>query len=262
MDIRRSAGVRLERVSGEEISAQLPALAGSFAGGWVYGAAAHVNTPTAACRFLVSQFVQCGGRFLPGVARDFRIENGRVTGVRLGDQTIECDEVIICAGIWSTSLLAKLGLKVSMVAERGYSVEVPGERLGLRQPLCLAEHSVVMTPLGDVVRLAGTAEFSPVRSPPNYRRAEILFEHAVTAFPTLKRGTASPWMGARPSTPDSLPIIGRHPRLENVVVATGHGHLGLTLAPVTGQIVGDLLNGQSGRDLEPFAPGRFERFVV
>ena len=108
------------------------------------------------------------------------------------------------------------------------------------------------------LRVGGAAEFAGLTAPPNYRRSQALVDLAKRYLPGLDETDGTPWMGHRPTTPDSLPAIGRSPRREDVFYACGHGHLGLTLGPTTGILVADLLAGRTPAvDLAPYAVDRF-----
>ena len=110
----------------------------------------------------------------------------------------------------------------------------------------------------DGLRLAGTAEFAALETPPDYRRARVLIEHARRYLPDLECEEATEWMGQRPMMADSLPVIGPSPSHPQVLYAFGHGHYGLTQGPTTGRIIADLVSGADpGLDLEPY---RFDRF--
>ena len=108
------------------------------------------------------------------------------------------------------------------------------------------------------IRLAGTVEFGGLRLAPDWRRADILAELAKPFVPELRTDGAERWMGYRPSMPDSLPVIGRSPHKKNVFLAFGHGHLGLTMGAVTGQVIAALARGDRLEfDLLPFRTDRF-----
>jgi glycine/D-amino acid oxidase-like deaminating enzyme len=115
-----------------------------------------------------------------------------------------------------------------------------------------------LTPMEHGVRISGTVEFAPAGAPMNERRARSLLTHAKRMYPGLNGDGATLWMGSRPSTPDSLPVIGRASRARNVIYAFGHGHTGLTGAPVTAEIVAALATGSNPPiDPAPFRPTRF-----
>ena len=133
-----------------------------------------------------------------------------------------------------------LGSRVPLDTERGYHVMMENN-IDLRVPLLCADHKFSMTPMTDGIRLGGTVEFAGLEAPPNPKRWEIMAQRSRALLPGLKSEMRSTWMGFRPSMPDSLPVIGPSPRHANVYYAFGHGHLGLTLAAVTGRIVADMI---------------------
>ena len=101
-----------------------------------------------------------------------------------------------------------------------------------------------MTPLEEGLRLAGTAEFARLDAKPDYRRAQVLLQHAKRYFPGLNDASVEEWMGQRPMTSDSVPVISTSPRHDNVFYAFGHGHYGLTQGPTTGRLIVDLVRGE------------------
>ena len=127
----------------------------------------------------------------------------------------------------------------------------------MRQPLLLAERRVAVTPMRTGLRLTAMAEFASPDAPPDHERAWRTIAGAEDMLPGATARVATRWVGSRPSTPDGRPLIGRAPRAGNVLLAYGHGHLGMTLAAVTGELIADLAAGRSPRlDLAPFAPNR------
>ncbi len=110
----------------------------------------------------------------------------------------------------------------------------------------------------DGLRAAGTVEIASPDAPGNPRRAEQIKKLLLTAIPSVNATGARTWMGARPATPDTVPIIGMVPSYPNVLTATGHGHLGLSMAAVTARIIGELVtHGRSTLDVAALSPGRF-----
>jgi D-amino-acid dehydrogenase len=110
----------------------------------------------------------------------------------------------------------------------------------------------------DGLRIAGSVELAGLDAPPNYARADVLLDKAGRLLPGLQGDAVSRWMGHRPSLPDSLPVIGRAPRATNAWLAFGHGHVGLTAAAPTGEIIADLIAGRAPfMNIAPFAPQRF-----
>ena len=151
-----------------------------------------------------------------------------------------------------------LGDDAPLDTERGYHVMMENS-IDLRLPLLFADHKFSVTPMTDGIRLGGTVEFAGLEAPPNPKRWEIMAQRSRAVLPGLKPEMRSTWMGFRPSMPDSLPVIGPSPRHPNVYYAFGHGHLGLTLAAVTGRMIADMV-ANSGRLVVEPTPYRITRF--
>ena len=143
-------------------------------------------------------------------------------------------------------------------SERGYNTTLPDPGIQLRAEVIFAERKFVATPLAPGLRIGGAAEFAGLEAPPNYARCDALLSLAARYLPGLRADGGTQWMGHRPTTPDSLPVIGRSPRRRDVFYAFGHGHTGLTLGPTTGRLIAGLVAGRpSPLDLAPFAIERF-----
>jgi D-amino-acid dehydrogenase len=173
-------------------------------------------------------------------------------GVRAGD--VRAGHAVLAAGVWSGRLAASLGAGLPLVAGQGYSVDYEPSRL--RIPLYLYDARTVANPMASRLRLTGGLVLGRGDGGDPRRVAAIRRVAAaaigVTAKPQLE------WSGLRPCTPDGLPIIGRHPRAERVVLATGHGMLGVTLGPLTGRLVADLIARRAAHPALPrLSPDRF-----
>ena len=185
--------------------------------------------------------------------------NGVAVRTAGGDH--RADAVVVAAGVWSRELVAPLGLGLPLLPGKGYSFALRPTPLPERV-LYLEDARVMLTPMGDRLRVAGTMEFDGTTDRFNPRRIEAI----VRAIRPLLRDDVDldrreeAWVGPRPMTPDGLPFIGPVPGHPRVVVAAGHNMLGLTLAAVTGRAVAALvMDGDPGIDFTPFAPGRFGR---
>ena len=125
-------------------------------------------------------------------------------------------------------------------------------------PLYSGDYSFAITPLDIGLRFAGTVELGGLDLPPNPARNDVLIRHGSRMFGALNETGRSDWMGFRPSMPDSKPVIDRGRRFKNTFYAFGHGHIGLTLGPITGKLIADLVSERKpGVDLAPFAVDRF-----
>ena len=194
--------------------------------------------------------------------------NEPVTAVQPGEKSatvttatgrrIEADRVVLAAGVWSGRLSAPIDGPVPLEAKRGYHSMVANPGLQLNHPVQSSSRFFVMTPMAEGLRIAGTAEFASIDAEPDYRRARVLLKHLSHYVPGVRIDGVTEWMGRRPMTPDSLPVIGPSPSRRSVVYAFGHGHYGLTQGPTTGRIVADLVFGRDpGIDLAPY---RYDRF--
>lgn len=187
------------------------------------------------------------------------VRRGRAAGVVLHSrQEIEADLVVLAAGAWTPRLCEPLGLRLPIQPATGYSCTVRAPEGAPALPVMLDEAHVVVLPLGDRVRFAGTLELAGFRTAPDPVRygAVVRAGRAALRTPTPPDGQA--WFGFRPLMADDLPAIGWVPGVDGVVVAAGHGTLGLTQSPSTGRLVAELAAGKPpSLPLEPFRPDRF-----
>ena len=175
-----------------------------------------------------------------------------------GGRKISAEKVVVCAGAWSHRLARTVGDRIPLETERGYNTTLPVESFDLRMQLTFGGHGFVVSKLSSGIRVGGAVEFAGLAMPPNFQRADALLGKAKDFLPELRIEDGSQWMGFRPSLPDTLPVIGRSKRSDNVVYAFGHGHLGLTQSAGTAALVGQLIEGEeTSIDLTPFRPDRF-----
>ena len=193
---------------------------------------------------------------------DILVENDRFRGVRLySGERIEADTLVLAAGIWSTKLAASLGLDIPMQAGKGYHKNIRKPSPCINVASVLAEKHVAVTPMGDVLRLSGTVEFSGINDRLVRRRLDMLSDAARLYFDGLDQcQTVSEWCGLRPCTADGLPVVGWAPRPAGVFIATGHARMGLTLGPITGRLASEcILDGRPSIDITPLRVDRFGR---
>lgn len=253
---RREQGVNLEFLSAEQVGELEPNLSGFHVGGVFYPDTRFTVSPIELSRCYAQHFIANGGVILQDAVQAVVPGDDDVV-VRLSDRAVKYDQIVVCAGVASKSILASLGVKVPLVSERGYHLTLDTGAKSLSRPVGWLDKSVFLTPMDGGVRLAGTAEFAAVDAPLNPERTDVMLEHARVMLgddPLIK----STWVGSRPSTPDSLPVIGplaQHPR---ITVGFGHGHLGLTLGAATGKLITESIQGRQGSvDLKPFSAARF-----
>jgi D-amino-acid dehydrogenase len=256
-ELREENAGEVEIVDAARIHDIEPALAGEYRYGFFLRDNGHVRSPWRVVDTLARHFVANGGAIVRADVARVDAADGRIALVT-SEGAMGADCIVIAAGAASPHLVRGLGVTVPIAPERGYHIEIPDAKVNLRVPVTDADGKFVAAPMEGGIRLAGTSEFRRADAPPNWGRAEALARLAPRMLPGIDVSNHSKWMGTRPSTPDSLPVIGRAPREPRVLLAYGHGHFGLMAAPATGQAIADLIAGRTPRiDLSPFRPDRF-----
>ena len=191
----------------------------------------------------------------------WRSEGGRITGVQTTAGDLTADEYVLAGGSWSPSMVAGLDIRLPMQAGKGYSLTIEQPRFQLRKSLILTERRVAVTPMGGTLRFGGTMEISGHDDRVRPERIEQIVAAAQAFFPDFTAqdfAGIKPWFGYRPVSPDGLPYLGRFRSHNNLTAACGHAMLGVTLAPVTGQLVADVLGGRTPSiDLSMLKPDRY-----
>ncbi|MCZ4280765.1 FAD-binding oxidoreductase [Kiloniella laminariae] len=259
-DLTRRNGVTLQSLNQKEIHEREPALgpqayAGVYTPDW-----GHFANPGDLVHGLARLFQENRGNHLQGEVESFEIKDNKPVSVRTRDgQRIEFDQLIIAAGAWSARLSAKLGDKFPLDTERGYNTTLPNPDAELNNMVVFAEDKFVATPMNIGLRVGGAVEFAGIEAEPNYARCDTLLQLAKGYLPTLNGEGGTRWMGRRPSTPDSLPVISPSRHHDNVHYAFGHGHLGITGGAVTGRTIANMIAGRPGTfDPKPFHINRFD----
>ena len=191
---------------------------------------------------------------------DLILEGPRVVGLQSKGRTLPADAFVLCLGSFGRDLLRRVGVVLPTYPIKGYSISAPVLNVSACPSLSVSdeEKRVVISPLGDVLRAGGTAEFSGFSTDLNNVRLAAIRRAVETLFPmAADYDAAVPWTGLRPVTPDSRPVIGLG-GLENLVFNTGHGALGWTMAAGSAQMVADLIAGRAPEiDPAPYSPDRF-----
>ena len=192
----------------------------------------------------------------------FENKHGNITKVITQKAVYNTDTVVIASGSWSRELAAKLKVKIPLVAGRGYSVTLEDSPYKINHPVVLVEGRVALTPMdGNKIRFGGTMEITSTQTPPKMSRVKGVLQAVEKYFPEFKVPMPSVdkvWYGYRPCSADGLPYIGRTKQWKNVIMATGHSMLGLSLGAGTGKLVSEIVNEQKySMDIAPFNPDRF-----
>ena len=261
--LRAQHGVRQELLSPADVAQLEPALAPLGRHGMFFADAMHIDSPALLMQRMATAAQQHGVQHLRARALHLKADGA---GVRLdvratddGPRSVRARRVVIAAGAHSLALAREAGEPVPLDTERGYHVEYALGAVPIRRPVCPVERGIYATPMTGRLRVAGTVEFGGVARPANPKRWALLDRGARELFASLPR-PSSQWLGFRPSMPDSLPVIGWARGTPNVMLAFGHGHLGLTLAAVTAELVSAELGGKAdARALAPYSPRRWSR---
>jgi D-amino-acid dehydrogenase len=258
---------RFQNLTPAELREVVPAVGPRVVGGLMCPDDQHVD-PSALVDGLAAACRERGVRLVTGAtALTVRTTDRGLPVVETTRGAVHGDAVVVAAGIGTRALLAASGVRVALRAGKGYGVDYAAAPVDLPTCAYLAEHRVAVTPLGSRLRLAGTMAFGDETLRVSPRRIDSVVSpagHYFEGWPDNPRGGRVAWSGLRPMTPDGLPLIGRLPGQDRVLLATGHAMLGVTLGPVTGSLVADLVQGRISDlgMLSAFRPGRFTRGAI
>ena len=251
-------GLPARYVTGDQIRDIDPAIPASVTCGFHKPEERFVRSPIELTRKVVGAFAAAGGAVVHDEAVRLETRAGFCPRVRCRNESYEADQVVIAAGAWSPRLAAQLGIGILVIPERGYHAMLPRAGVDLKTAVHYGDRLISITPMTGGLRVSSGAELADVDAAPNWDRRDVIIEGAKMLYPDLDDSRATRWMGPRPSTPDTLPIIGAHPEHRDVLFATGHGTLGLTLSAITAEIIGDLaVDRVPNFDLAPYRPDRF-----
>ena len=242
----------------EEARALVPALVGPVAGAILFDQEAHCE-PASFVGAVAAAASEAGARLRVGTeALQLRTLRRKINSVESTAGSLSCGHVVLAAGVWSGELARQVGVFVPLEGGKGYHVEVPLDERAPAMPVFLQEARVIVTPLPGRLRLAGTLELSGLDDRVDRIRLEAVVRAARRALDLGEPRVTRVWRGLRPCTPDGLPIVGRAAEVDNLVLATGHAMLGLTLAPLTGMHVAEIVSGREpADDLTMLRPDRF-----
>jgi len=252
-------GIRAEPLDGDALRQIYPEIAPSVTRGLLIPGNPYTVNPQRLVRTLGTLLVAAGGEIIAERAMKI-IPRGGAAGylimTNISNRTAQ--KLVVATGAWTRELLDPLGIKVALETERGYHAMMPSPNIKLAIPMSIKNRGFGLTSMEHGLRAGGTVEIGGLRAAPDERRAMLLVTHAKRIFPTLQTGEPSYWMGHRPSTPDSLPVLGAAPGQPGLFLAFGHGHFGMTGGPPSGRLVAQLINGTTpGIDPAPYSCTRF-----
>jgi D-amino-acid dehydrogenase len=255
---QREFGVAFRALDPQTLAQAEPSLAPVLAGGLHWTQPTTVSDPQALAAAYLRHYESLGGHFLQGEATTLEAA-GSHWRIHTAQGPIEATDAVIALGPWADVVTRRLGYDLPLAVKRGYHMHYRSAGgATLSRPVVDSENGYCLTPMVGGIRLTTGAEFArrdAIRTPVQLERAEPI---ARKLFPLAERLDDEPWMGARPCTPDMLPIIGRAPRHGNLWFAFGHAHQGFTLGPVTGRLIAEMLVGEPPLvDPAPYRPDRF-----
>ncbi len=213
--------------------------------------------PGAYIAALAAEAEKLGAVFRQAEVVDFELTDGSVSAVVTGDGTLPCSKVVLATGVWSKPLARKLGLSVPLETERGYHMEFVLPENGPSTPLMVTTGKFVATPMEGRLRCAGIVEFGGLEAGPSEAPIALLKRKVRESFPNLTFESEKTWLGHRPASSDSLPLIGEIGKT-GVLAGFGHHHIGLTAGPKTGRILAGLITkDRTNIDLGVYDPMRF-----
>lgn len=259
--LRRITGLEWQELDEQSLRTREPTLSPHYRFGVLAQAGAHCTDPSGYVSALVSEAVKHGARLVRTQATSFRLKGDRLEAIKTDQGDIICDRAVVAAGVWSKALARIAGDRIPLESERGYHGVIGAPVIGPAHPVMPSDGKMANTPTAHGLRLAGQVELATVDTPPNWKRVDILLDHARRTYTGLletRDVVVDRWMGHRPSTPDGRPVIGRASGSKDVIYAFGHGHVGFASGPISGRLAADLVSGKPPeRDLEPFSPQRF-----
>jgi D-amino-acid dehydrogenase len=256
-EVRQSLGAKMIRLSQGELRELEPDLAPEFEAALAVVDQGRATNPGRVGQVLTEKLMRMGGEVIradvKGLARA-----GEGWRVETSAGAYESAKVVVTAGAWSARLLAPLGLKLPLQAERGYHVMFPETEARLRNSVMDTDAKIVASTMEMGLRAAGTAEFGDADAPPDPARAAAVERALRRLVPGIGAGRVETWMGVRPSFPDSLPVIGEMPGLKGLYGGFGHSHWGFMMAPKTGAMLADLVTeARVNMDLSAYSAARF-----
>ncbi len=258
-DLRERHGFRHRFLTTEELRAVEPALSGPITCGVLLEGWLQFSDPGVVRQRLIDFFVANGGLLRTGSVDRIETQGGKAVAVQLADgERLPVQRLVVCAGAWSGRLARDLGLRVPVAALQGYHYHAPQPGVTLNHAVLYANGGFVLTPMETGLRIGGTIEVAGQDPQPNFARADLIVRKASQVLPGLKLEGGTYWMGPRPFMPDTLPVIDRARHHDNVVLAFGHGQVGMTLGATTAKLVSDLVAGRTpSMDLTPYRATRF-----
>ncbi|MED4205409.1 NAD(P)/FAD-dependent oxidoreductase [Neobacillus mesonae] len=248
-------------LSGDEVRELEPDLSKRIVGGILLENQRHVR-PESLAKALMNKLTSLGVQLrsnteVTGIER----QDDKILAVMCRQERIEADQFVLTAGAWSGSLAKQLGYSLPMQAGKGYSITFSNPNVNISHPIYLGDSKAGVSPFQGAIRIGGTMELSGINTNLDKNRIQGI-RQSVSKYLTdeLHGESEMEWTGMRPMTPDGLPVLGKIPYWNNAFVATGHGMVGVAMAPASGKIMADLIcSGETEFDIQSFSTSRFQK---
>ena len=259
-DLRRAHGFEIEELDGAEFSERDPMYPDQFAKVACYKNHGRISDPGAYLGALLEHFQSEGGQMVAAQIEDIEMQDGHCRALITDQGRISGDHLILAMGAWSGPVAKKLGIKkIALESERCYHIELHAPSMMPKHPMMVAAGKFVVTPMDGRIRCAGVVEFASDDAPAQEAPIALVKRQVKALFPDLTYDHLTEWMGRRPATSDSLPVIGPATTCSNAHIAFGHQHVGLTGGPKTGRLIADMVsNTPTNADLSAFDPARYQ----
>ena len=254
--LRKKHGFKLIEVEQEELRSLVPGLSSEYKFAIKIDNLGYISNSQNYLDDLLDGFKSLGGKLIQDEVLDIS-EKEDLAQVVGREKSVLVEDIIISSGVFSDKFAKKFGVKVPIQSERGYHLELHETDIKLKYPIMNGYLKLAITPRPTGIRFAGLVEFGSLNSNPNPKAFELLMRNANSMFPGIKFKTKQEWSGHRPSTVDSLPIIGSSSVNKKIHFGYGHHHIGLTGGPKTGKILSKtILRDNEKLDIESFNPSR------
>jgi len=250
-------GIKSELLDRQAISALEPNILPVYSVGLLHTQTASVDSPGNVVKAYARMFAGSGGEVRPAEIKSI-VPDGDGWRVLLSDGEVRARHVVVALGPWSSDLLRPLGYRVPLATERGYHREYkPNPSRKLLRPIHDAENAFLVTPTENGVRVTSGVELTDRDAPSNYAQIDAV-EPLARGVVEFGEAVGETWRGARPTLPDSLPMIGHATRHRNLWLAFGNQHIGFTTGPATGEAIAAMIAGAPPPfDVAAFAPSRY-----
>ena len=254
--LRKKHGFELIEVEHEELKCLVPGLSPEYKFAIKIDNLGYISNSQNYLDDLLDGFKSLGGKLIQDEVLDISEKEDLVQVVGR-EKSVLVEDIIISSGVYSDKFAKKFGVKVPIQSERGYHLELHETDIKLKYPIMNGYLKLAITPRPTGIRFAGLVEFGSLNSNPNPKAFELLMRNAKSMFPGIKFKTKQEWSGHRPSTVDSLPVIGSSSVNKKIHFGYGHHHIGLTGGPKTGKILSKMiLRDNEKLDIESFNPSR------